>query len=68
MNSDSLPYFLRNKKWYYPNPEVSYYGCLLTEEGRKIPEVVKSHNDFYDPDNLLFYDGVADNPPKDPNA
>ena len=38
MNSDSLPYFLRNKKWYYPNPEVSYYGCLLTEEGKKTPK------------------------------
>ena len=52
----------------FPNPEVSYYGCLLTEEGKKIPEVVKSHNDLYNPYNLLFYESVTDNPPKDPNA
>lgn len=69
MNYDSTPYFATNKKWFYYNPDIfSYYGCLLTEEGKKNPKVVKSYNDFYDPDNLLFYDGAADNPPKDPNA
>lgn len=70
MNHDSsTPYFATNKKWFYYNPDTfSYYGCLLTEEGKKIPKVVKSYNDFYDPDNPLLYDGAADAPPKDPNT
>lgn len=69
MDYDSTPYFAANKQRFYENPDWdSYYGCLLTEEGKKIPKVVKGYNDFYDPDNLLFYDGLDGNPPKDPSA
>ena len=61
MNSDSTPYFATNKKWFYYNPDWdSYYGCLLTEEGKKIPEVVKSYDEFYDINNPLLYDGDLD--------
>ena len=61
MNYDSTPYFATNKKWFYKNPDwESYYGCLLTEDGKKIPEVVKSYNDYYDIDNPLLYDDTTD--------
>ena len=61
MDADSTPYFTTNKKWFYYNPDIfSYYSCLLTEEGEKIPEVVKSYNDFYDINNPLLYDGDLD--------
>ena len=61
MNYDSTPYFATNKEWFYENPDwESYYGCLLTEEGKKIPEAVKSYNDFYDIDNPLLYDDASD--------
>ena len=66
MDTDSTPYFATNKKWFYYNPDWnSYYGCLLTEEGKKIPEVVKSYNDFYDINNPLLYDGDLDDETED---
>ena len=62
MNYDSTPYFATNKQWFYENPDWdSYYGCLLTEEGKKNPKVVKSYNDFYNPDNPLLYDSAISN-------
>ena len=70
MNHDSsTPYFATNKQWFYENPDWdSYYGCLLTEEGKKIPEVVKSYNDFYDPDNPLLYDNAVSDTTEDVDA
>lgn len=32
----------------------------LTEEGKKIPGVVKSYDEFYNINNLLLYDGDLD--------
>ena len=48
MNYDSAtPYFATNKKWFYYNPDIfSYYGCLLTEEGKKKKVLVKYEYDL----------------------
>ena len=57
MNSDSLPYYMTNKKWYKINYDLnSSRGHLLTEEGKKIPKVVESYERAYK-DDYLLYDG-----------
>ena len=45
------PYFKEKKEWYYFVPQkgnelIGRYE--LTEEGKKIPEVVQSHKEYYD--------------------
>ena len=40
------PLFLKNKSWYKYDDELFKY--VLSEEGKKNPEVVKSYNDFYE--------------------
>lgn len=60
MNSDSLPYYMTNKKWYKINYDLnSSRGHLLTEEGKKIPKVVESYERAYK-DDYLLYDGDLD--------
>lgn len=39
------PYFMKNKEWYYHDKKEWKYK--LTEEGKKIPEVVKSYKEYY---------------------
>ena len=48
------PYFLKNKKWYYHDEKAWMYK--LTPEGKKDEKVVKSYEEFYDPnadDNVI---------------
>lgn len=60
INSDALPYYMTNKKWYKINYDLnSSRGHLLTEEGEKIPKVVESYNRAYQ-DGYLLYDGDLD--------
>ena len=45
------PYFMNKEEWYYFVPQkgnelIGRYE--LTEEGKKIPEVVQSHKEYYD--------------------
>ena len=45
------PYFKEKEEWYYFVPQkgnelIGRYE--LTEEGKKIPEVVQSHKEYYD--------------------
>ena len=57
MNSDALPYYMTNDKWYKVNYDLSSSrGYILTEEGKKIPKVVESYKRAYrDEDNGLLY-------------
>ena len=57
MNSDALPYYMTNDKWYRVNYDLgSSRGHILTEEGKKMPEVVESYERAYqDGDNGLLY-------------
>lgn len=57
MNSDALPYYMANDKWYKVNYDLSSSrGHILTEEGKKIPKVVESYERAYrDEDNGLLY-------------
>ena len=60
IDSDSLPYYMTNKKWYKINYNLnSSRGHLLTEEGKKIPKVVESYERAYQ-DDYLLYDGDLD--------
>lgn len=60
MNSDALPYYMTNKKWYKINYDLnSSRGHLLTEEGKKIPKVVESYERAHR-DDYLLYDGDLD--------
>ena len=36
---------MKNKKWFYYDPEAWMYK--LTEEGKKIPKVVESYEEYY---------------------
>lgn len=56
MNSDALPYYMTNDKWYKVNYDLSSSrGHILTEEGKKIPKVVESYERAYrDEDNGLL--------------
>lgn len=57
MNSDALPYYMTNEKWYKVNYDLSSSrGHLLTEEGKKIPKVVESYERAYQDENdgLLY--------------
>lgn len=57
MNTDALPYYMTNDKWYKINHDLnSSRGHLLTEEGKKIPKVVESYERTYQ-DDYLLYDG-----------
>lgn len=45
------PYFMEKEEWYYFVPQkgnelIGRYE--LTEEGKKIPEVVQSHKEYYE--------------------
>lgn len=60
MNSDSLPYYMTNRKWYKINYDLnSSRGHLLTEEGKKTPRAVESYERAYK-DGYLLYDGDLD--------
>ena len=62
------PYFKEKKEWYYFVPQkgnelIGRYE--LTEEGKKIPEVVQSHKEYYEViDNYVdpgfYYDVMQD--------
>ena len=52
-----MPYFMTNENWYrYEEGAENEFGSnyVLTEEGRKIPEVVESYNEFVENDSLEF--------------
>ena len=46
MLTNEEPYFMKNKDWYYHDEKEWRYK--LTEEGKKIPAVVRSYEEFYD--------------------
>ena len=62
------PYFMNKEEWYYFVPQkgnelIGRYE--LTEEGKKIPEVVQSHKEFYETldnyvDQSLYYEVMQD--------
>lgn len=62
------PYFMNKEEWYYFVPQkgnelIGRYE--LTEEGKKIPEVVQSHKEYYEAiDNYVdpgfYYDVMQD--------
>ena len=57
MNSDALPYYMTNERWYKVNYDLgSSRGHLLTEEGKMIPKVVESYERAYQDENdgLLY--------------
>ena len=62
------PYFMNKEEWYYFVPQkgnelIGRYE--LTEEGKKIPEVVQSHKEFYETldnyvDQSFYYEVMQD--------
>ena len=41
-----MPYFMKNKEWYYRDPNDGEYGYKLTDKAP--PEAIKSYEEFYD--------------------
>lgn len=70
-----MPYFKTNENWYIPpkrRKDGSVIHCQLTEEGKKIPEVVQSYKEYYEAiDGWVdpgFYTDVMNDTEKDYRA
>lgn len=55
MTVDGMPYFMTNDEWYYVDDDKGI--MVLTEKGKKIPEVVKSYKEW---DNYNFYSHLTE--------
>jgi len=54
------PYFMTNKAWYeYVDDVNSDVNTVLTEEGKKLPAVVDSYNDYLKEDGVNALNRVS---------